>query len=94
MVTQLLSDKKHRLLYKPLISGVTKLEKSFREKKVKSIRKEQLAADLIHMHLNRLFLRKQRYFEMVAYFLALRSLSAEAYKQNPGALTLAVRIHP
>jgi lantibiotic biosynthesis protein len=42
---------------------------------------KKLAGDLIHMHLNRLFIYEQRYFEMVHYFLLYRVLSKRMHKK-------------
>jgi thiopeptide-type bacteriocin biosynthesis protein len=41
----------------------------------------RLATDVVHMHLNRLFIYDQRYFEMVCYFLLYRSLNARLHKK-------------
>jgi len=41
---------------------------------------EKLAADIIHMHVNRLFSHDQRYFEMIVYFLAHRFLATAGYR--------------
>jgi lantibiotic biosynthesis protein len=43
---------------------------------------KKLAGDLIHMHLNRLFIDEQRYFEMVQYFLLYRNLSKRLHKKK------------
>jgi len=88
LVTALLADKKHGLLYTPLEKNLGMLDRHYRLKKVRSIRLEDLAADMIHMHLNRLFTDRQRNYEMAGYYLAWRSLSSELYRQGAEALSL------
>ncbi len=51
-------------------------------RRVRSVSIEELAADIIHLHQNRLFADKQRYFEMVSYYLALRTLQTEMNFRN------------
>ncbi len=41
---------------------------------------EKLAADIIHMHFNRLFTHQQRYFEMVTYFITYRHYEIAFFK--------------
>lgn len=50
------------------------------ENEIKEVSPESLALDMIHMHLNRLFIYNQRYFEMVHYYLLYRSLYKYKYK--------------
>ncbi|WP_342647330.1 thiopeptide-type bacteriocin biosynthesis protein [Mucilaginibacter sp. CSA2-8R] len=46
---------------------------------VKKIRRYQLLADLVHMHLNRMFIHRQRHHELVTYyFLYKKKLSEKA----------------
>lgn len=42
---------------------------------------EKIAADIIHLHINRLHATRQRYQEMVTYFYVYRYLSAQWHKQ-------------
>lgn len=41
-----------------------------------------LAADVIHMHINRLFNSNQRYYEMLVYFMLCRHLTVRAFRQS------------
>lgn len=50
-----------------------------------SRRKNQLLADLIHMHLNRLFIDRQRHQELIVYYCIYKyqvSIAAMAKKSN------------
>lgn len=42
-----------------------------------------LAADIVHMHINRLFSSNQRYYEMLVYFMLYRHLTVRAFRQRP-----------
>lgn len=44
---------------------------------------ESLAADIIHMHMNRLFSNNQRYYEMLVYFMLYRHLTVRSFRQRP-----------
>ena len=68
--------------FKKLGQSIEKLLQQHRRKRMKSPSTEKLAADLIHMHINRLFSYDQRYFEMVVYYLLYRSLSTLKHKAN------------
>jgi thiopeptide-type bacteriocin biosynthesis protein len=66
--------------YKILKSDISNLIKNFEAKKVEGIALKKLAADIIHLHLNRLYMYNQRYLEMVTYYVAYRNLNVEIYK--------------
>lgn len=43
---------------------------------------ESLAADIIHLHINRLFSDNQRYYEMLVYFMLYRHLTVRSFKEQ------------
>jgi thiopeptide-type bacteriocin biosynthesis protein len=59
-----------------LYTGIGKKQKSTVEK---------LAADIIHMHFNRLFAHQQRYLEMATYFIIYRHYEIDFYKVKNNA---------
>ena len=79
-VTTLIQDSRGRQSYALLDKNLAALALQHRLKRVKSVSLESLAADIIHMHLNRIFTTNQRYFEMITYYLAKRNLQTELNK--------------
>lgn len=79
-VSILIQDSKGRQNYSVLEKNLSALVLQHRLRKVKSVTIESLAADIIHMHLNRIFTTNQRYFEMITYYLAKRNLQTELNK--------------
>jgi len=69
-----------------LKKDVLQLVQNFEMKNVKGITLEKLAIDIIHMHLNRLYIHDQRHSEMVTYYLLYRSLNAQLHRQQLPAI--------
>lgn len=65
-----------------LVQAVKKLVTAHHAGGIKEVSLEKLALDVIHMHLNRLFIYNQRYFEMIHYYLLQRTLYKQLYKAN------------
>jgi len=66
--------------YKDIAGAITGLKSEHERKHVERPDTIKLAADIIHMHLNRLFVYDQRYFEMITYFLLYRNFSFQFHK--------------
>jgi thiopeptide-type bacteriocin biosynthesis protein len=79
-VDLLLYCRKEMPEYESLIKCVKNLVTNHKVKRVKEASLEKLAIDMIHMHLNRLFIYNQRYFEMIHYYLLYRTLYKHVYK--------------
>jgi thiopeptide-type bacteriocin biosynthesis protein len=76
------TGKKTSYFSRHLKLDIETLIKQFDSKKPKGIKIEKLAADIIHMHLNRLFSYEQRYFEMMVYYLLYRARATEMHRQQ------------
>ena len=72
--------RRYRLLRIPVLQVAADLQR----RKVRSVLPQKLAADLVHMHLNRLFVYEQRYYEMITYFLLYRTLCSVIYRPAKG----------
>lgn len=81
MVQKMISQASKR--YEPLERGIAALVLKYEKSRCNSPTLEKLAADIIHMHLNRLFSQNQRYLEMIAYYLVYRRLSVESHTKRP-----------
>jgi thiopeptide-type bacteriocin biosynthesis protein len=68
--------------FESLIQSINNLVEAHHNSNVKEVSLEKLALDIIHMHLNRLFIYNQRYFEMIHYYLLQRALYKQLYKAN------------
>jgi thiopeptide-type bacteriocin biosynthesis protein len=53
-----------------------------KKKKIRNVSIESLAADILHMHLNRLFTIDQRYREMTVYYLLFRDFSIREFRKQ------------
>jgi lantibiotic biosynthesis protein len=62
-------------VFEPLRCSIKELITAHASRSSNAALLKKLAGDLIHMHLNRLFIYEQRYFEMVHYFLLYRTFS-------------------
>jgi lantibiotic biosynthesis protein len=69
-------------IFEPLLSSIRQLITVRSSRSTNTPPLKKLAGDLIHMHLNRLFIEQQRYFEMVQYFLLYRTLSKRLHKKK------------
>lgn len=65
--------------YEPLKTTIIALTAQYRSNPVQ-ISLHKLCADIIHMHLNRIFIHQQRYFEMVSYYLLNRVLNSKKFR--------------
>lgn len=65
-----------------LVQSIHTLVSAHHAAGVKEVPLQKLALDIIHMHLNRLFIYNQRYFEMIHYYLLQRALYKQKYKVN------------
>ncbi len=79
--SRLFAARDHQVPYNELRREIRLLASAFYTREVKTITRKKLAADIIHMHLNRLFFSKQRYHEMITYYLVIRCLSMEKHCQ-------------
>ncbi len=70
--------------YRILRTPVLKVAADLAPGKVQPVSSEKLAADLVHMHLNRLFVYDQRYYEMITYYLLYRTICAVLYRNSEG----------
>jgi thiopeptide-type bacteriocin biosynthesis protein len=75
-----LFNEENRDEFSPLQNSIQQIVKKPGLNKCRTVTLEKLAGDLIHMHVNRLFIYEQRYFEMVHYFLLYRILSRQLHK--------------
>lgn len=66
--------------YETFIESIQLVHAMHLKKEIKEVSLEKLALDMIHMHLNRLFIHNQRYFEMVHYYLLYRALYKQKFK--------------
>lgn len=66
--------------YEAFIESIQLVHTMHLKKEIKEVSLEKLALDMIHMHLNRLFIYNQRYFEMVHYYLLYRALYKQKFK--------------
>ncbi|MGZ5221634.1 MAG: thiopeptide-type bacteriocin biosynthesis protein, partial [Chitinophagaceae bacterium] len=73
-------NKKDSVSLQLVRNNIIRLLQQHRDKKIRNPTIEKLAADIIHMHINRLFSYDQRYYEMVVYYLLYRSLTTEKHK--------------
>lgn len=81
-IDELLYGSACRQQFQSLVQSINNLVMAHCKEEVKDVSLSKLALDIVHMHLNRLFIYNQRYFEMVHYYLLQRALFKRMYKAN------------
>ncbi|TCJ19606.1 hypothetical protein EPD60_00335 [Flaviaesturariibacter flavus] len=84
LLTQTLAEnyRSNSKTYKRLARNITDLVRTASNIQASGVYPEKLAADIIHMHLNRLFTYNQRYWEMVTYYFTYRQLAMTFHKNQ------------